>query len=176
MNTISKADDAIANDVIYHNLCWAKAKKKALPKSKPVESYSKTLADIELLNFIENRVFQNPDTVLDMNNVNSTYRAILIENGANPEDLSVNYKKQLKELIQENINDIVFIKTTRRNEPEQLVASETQKQALREHTDAIANEEGIRLLWKLAKKIRGEVLQKSGNSKAASLYMTCQLY
>ena len=110
LNTISKADDAIANDLIYHNLCWAKTKKKELPKSKPVETYSKNLADIELLNFIKNRIFQNPDTVLNMNYVNSTYLAILIENSANPEDLSVNYKKQLKELIRENINDIVFIK------------------------------------------------------------------
>ena len=66
LNTISKADDTIANDVIYHNLCWAKAKKKVLPKSKPVESYSNTLADIELLNFIENKIFQNPDTVMDI--------------------------------------------------------------------------------------------------------------
>ena len=97
LNTISKADDAIANDLIYHNLCWAKTKKKELPKSKPVETYSKNLADIELLNFIKNRIFQNPDTVLNMNYVNSTYPAILIENSANPEDLSVNYKKQLKE-------------------------------------------------------------------------------
>ena len=39
LNTISKADDAIANDVIYHNLCWAKAKKKAFPKSNPAESF-----------------------------------------------------------------------------------------------------------------------------------------
>ena len=109
LNTISKADDAIANDLIYHNLCWAKTKKKELPKSKPVETYSKNLADIELLNFIKNRIFQNPDTVLNMNYVNSTYPAILIENSANPVDLSVNYKKQLKEHC--------FHKSTGRDKP-----------------------------------------------------------
>lgn len=27
LNTISKANDVIANDVIYHSLCWARAKK-----------------------------------------------------------------------------------------------------------------------------------------------------
>ena len=62
-----------------------------LLKSKPVESYSKSLADIELLNFIENRILQNPDNVLDINHVNSTYLAILIGNGANPQDLPANY-------------------------------------------------------------------------------------
>ena len=38
LNSISKAEDAVANDVIYHNLCWAKAKKKAVPKQKPAEN------------------------------------------------------------------------------------------------------------------------------------------
>lgn len=112
-----------------------------MTRSKPVDSFSKTVADIEPLNFIKNRVFQNPDTVLDMNYVNLTYSVILIENGANRDD-------------------IVFIKSTRRNESKKLVASETLKQALREHTDAIASKEDILSLWKLVKKIRGDVLQK----------------
>ena len=112
-----------------------------MTRSKPVDSFSKTVADIEPLNFIKNRVFQNPDTVLDMNYVNLTYSVILIENGANRDD-------------------IVFIKSTRRNESKKLVASETLKQALREHTDAIASKEDILSLWKLVKKIRGDVLQE----------------
>ena len=37
LNSISIGEDAIANDVIYHNLCWAKAKKKDVPKQKPAE-------------------------------------------------------------------------------------------------------------------------------------------
>ena len=71
----------------------------------------------------------------------------MIENGANPEDLSVNYKKQLKDLIRKNISDIG---NTRRNKPEQLVASETEKQILRKHTNGIANEGDIRSAWKPA--------------------------
>ena len=37
LNSISIGEDAIANDVIYRNLCWAKAKKKDVPKQKPAE-------------------------------------------------------------------------------------------------------------------------------------------
>ena len=62
-----------------------------------------------------------------MNYINSTYRVILIEDGANAEYIFVKYKKQLKKLIREDVNDIYFIKTICRNEPEQLIVSETQK-------------------------------------------------
>ena len=40
-NSISIAEDAAANDVIYHNLCWVKAEKKAVPKQNPAENYIK---------------------------------------------------------------------------------------------------------------------------------------
>ena len=43
LNSISIEEHAVDNDVIYHNLCWAKAKKKAVPKQKPTENYIKTL-------------------------------------------------------------------------------------------------------------------------------------
>ena len=66
LNTITQADNATANDVMYHNLCWAKEKKKAEPKVKLADNYSKTLADNELNNFVETNIFQNSDIVLDM--------------------------------------------------------------------------------------------------------------
>ena len=47
MNSMSKVEDALANDVIYHNLCWAKAKKKAVPKQKPAENYIK-ISNVEI--------------------------------------------------------------------------------------------------------------------------------
>ena len=56
LNTITHADDAITNDVLYHKLCWAKAKILAEPKPKPVENYVKTVADIELLNITETNI------------------------------------------------------------------------------------------------------------------------
>ena len=41
LNTITHADDAIAKDVLYHNLCWEKAKRLAKQKPKSVENYAK---------------------------------------------------------------------------------------------------------------------------------------
>ena len=40
LNAILKAGDALANNIIYHNLCWANAKKKACPKSEQEKNIS----------------------------------------------------------------------------------------------------------------------------------------
>ena len=109
LNTIIQAADGFGNDAMYHNLCWAKAKKKAEPNGELVNNYPKTLADIGLINFIETIIFQNPYFVFDMSFLNTTYHAILKELNmkcADLRSLSFNYKKQLKELIVENIPDI----------------------------------------------------------------------
>lgn len=84
LSRITRVDDAIFNDAMYHNLYWAKAKKKAEPKVELVDNYLKTIPNIELISFIENRIFQNPDIVFDMNFLNTIYHAILIENDADP--------------------------------------------------------------------------------------------
>lgn len=84
LSRITRVDDAIFNDAMYHNLYWAKAKKKAEPKVELVDNYLKTIPNIELISFIKNRIFQNPDIVFDMNFLNTIYHAILIENDADP--------------------------------------------------------------------------------------------
>ena len=55
LNSITKADDAVANDVVYHGTCWIKAKREAAPKTIVTENSVKTYSDIESLNLIELR-------------------------------------------------------------------------------------------------------------------------
>ena len=102
-----------------------------------------------------------------MNFLNTACHAILTENGADPKSLSLNYKKQLKELILENIPDIVIVKSARKNEPDCLISSSTEVHALKIHTYSTADETDICFLRKVAKKIRDEVLKQSGNFKAS---------
>lgn len=171
LNSINTANDAIANDVMYHNICWADAKKKSKPKLKQIENFTRTLSDIELINYIETElVQQQTDRVLDMNIVNSMYREILLENGENPENLASNYKKYIKELIQDNIPDIVFVKSTQKNKPDKLMTNLTQTEAINTYTETEADESDIKALWKLAKRIRSEVLSQkwefTGNLKS----------
>ena len=143
-----------------YNLCWAKAKRLAEPKPELVENYAKTLSDIELLNIIETNIHQNPNNTLDMNFINETYINILLENSADPKEVSNNYKKQLKELISVNLPDLLLVKSTQKNKPEQLISPSTQASALNAHMDSIADEIDLRSLLKFAKKIRVEVLEQ----------------
>ena len=92
LNSISIEEHAVDNDVIYHNLCWAKAKKKAVPKQKPTENYIKTLSNVEILNHIENSLVDNSIEFLDMNKLNEVYKKMFAENGENPDNISSNYK------------------------------------------------------------------------------------
>lgn len=82
LNTISSADDGITNDVVYHNVCWVVAQRKAKPKTLPAESYIRTLSDILLINFIEVDLTENSENLLDMKKLNCIYKVILLENGA----------------------------------------------------------------------------------------------
>ena len=124
LNSISHTEDAVANNVLYHHLCWNSAKRQAEPKSYPIDNAIKTTSDIELLNFIESFFNHDPkNKVLDMNNVNSIYRKIYLENGEELLKASLDNKKHLKTLITENVSDIVFIKSKNRNKPGQIMTS-----------------------------------------------------
>ena len=170
LNSISTASDANANDVMYHNICWADAKKKSVPKAKPIENFTRTLSDIELIHCIETELIQQTEKVLDMNIVNSMYREILLENGESRENLAYNYKKYIKELILDNIPDIVFVKGKQKNKPEILMTNLTHAEAINTYTETTTNENDIKALWKLAKSIRSEVFAKkwqfTGNFKS----------
>ena len=102
------------------------------------------VADIELLIIIETNIHQNPNNTLDMNFINESYINILIENGADPKNVSNNYKKQLKKLISVNLSDLLFVKCTQKNKPEKLISPSAQASALNAHMDSIADESDIR--------------------------------
>ena len=60
-------------------------------------------------------------------------------------------KKHLKDLIQENIAEIVFVKCLQRNKSEQIMSSSTQTAALNMYSEVAADENDMMSLWKLAK-------------------------
>ena len=155
LKSISIAENVVTNDVIYHNLCWAKAKKKAVPKQKPTENYIKTLSNVEILNHIENSLIDNSIEFLDMNKLNEVYKKIFAENGENPGKISSNYKKQLKELVEENLPKICFVPSNQKNEPEKLTTKLTQAEAVKLYEKELSDALDGRLLSKLAKKIIG---------------------
>ena len=79
LNPIWISEDAVANDVIYDNLCRVKPKKKAFPKQKPAENYIKTFSNVEILNHMENSLVDNSIEFLGMNKLNEVYKKMLAE-------------------------------------------------------------------------------------------------
>ena len=50
MGSITNAEDAVANDVVYHDIYWVKAKRESQRKPIKVENFVETLSDIKLVN------------------------------------------------------------------------------------------------------------------------------
>ena len=95
LNSIASAKHAVANAVLYHNLCWASIKQKALNKREKIEDYSIILADVEIIRFIESKFEENENNALDMGKLNELCKNILNENGEKYEVISKIYKNQL---------------------------------------------------------------------------------
>ena len=57
MNSITNAEDAVANEVVYHDAYWVKAKREAQPKPIKVENFVETLSNIELVNCLNQNFF-----------------------------------------------------------------------------------------------------------------------
>ena len=72
--------EALANDVLYHNLWWATVKKKGEAPRKTVWTNKEiihTVSEIELINLIESEL-NDPS-----HKVNITYRNLIFENRLN---------------------------------------------------------------------------------------------
>ena len=96
-NSTVSPGDAIANDVLYHNLCLASVKKKVEAPRKTLHTNKEiihTVSEIELINLIELEVNDPSHQILGMNSVNTTHRNLLMENGLNLNEICENYKKK----------------------------------------------------------------------------------
>ena len=71
------------------------------------------------------------------------------------EELSENYKKHLKELLKTDLKDLVFVQSTQRNQPENVMMDKTHVQAVSSFNP---NESDMKYLWKISKQIRKEIL------------------
>ena len=160
-NTISAANDAPGNDVMYHNTCQVNAKREA---DKTYETffdkdYINVLSDVEIVHFVEKEMADPSGKVLDMNIINEIYRRILPSNGKNEASTNRNYKKHLKELISKNVCGISFVKSKNPSKPDQLISDSTTSETL-DTSIKKCTADNIDQIWKVAKIIRSELLQR----------------
>lgn len=152
------AEDTVANDVLYLNLCWARGKGFSQAKQQLAKTFVKTLLNIEILNCIKNSLLRYSINLLDIDRVNKI-NEILIENDEMSELVSTNYEKQLKEFIKESLPESLFVKSDLRNKLEELAASITLK-AMKLFEEKVTDEKDVKSLRKLAKNVRKEVLSQ----------------
>ena len=117
INSITNAEDTVANEVVYHDVCWVKAKREAKRKPIKVENFVETLSDIELVNYFELEFLLQKDYIMTMNDADKIYKKKLLDNGVNENELLSSYKKHLKKLLQENLPILVVVKSRQRNQP-----------------------------------------------------------
>ena len=98
---------------------------------------------------------------MTMNDVDKIYKKVLLESGVKENELSSSYKKRLKKLLQQNLPNLVVVKSTQRNQPEQLLTRETQQEAVVTFSSTAIKENDMKSLWKISKQIRKKILSKN---------------
>ena len=87
------------------------------------------------------------------------YKEMLLENGEqNP---AKDYKKKLKELIEESILGAIFVKQTQKNKPELIITESIQSNAVTSFVKDKMVEEDFHVMWKIAKCLRAELLAQN---------------
>ena len=66
-----------------------------------------------------------------------------MENGTTADKLHVTYKKYLKDLVSENIENVVFVKHTRKTTAEQLVADTGQSETISQVVENFPTERDV---------------------------------
>ena len=128
--TLNLRIGAFALDMKYQLVCLRRVERlnEQLQKKSMAREGSGHLgheiADIEIINVVENALRGPSSIVLDMNIINTTYLNILEENGIDTQT-DDNYKRHLKALLKEDIADIEFVKAKRLNEPDKICSKST---------------------------------------------------
>ena len=115
------------------------------------------MADIKITDFVEGYLNYSSERVLDIK-IDKIYMGTLMENGTTTDKLCATYKKYLKDLISENIENVVFVKHTQKNKAEQLIAGTTQSETISQVSENFSTERDLKGMWNVANVIRKTLL------------------
>ena len=134
LNSIATPEDSIAIETKYHLRCWVLMKRAVQQKHWSIEAQeidnTHVIADIEIINYVQRELDDPSHKVITTTQVERFYRKLLIENGLKEDELGKSYKKYLRQLMIENIDNITFIKSPRLNEPDRICSTSTDNHAL----------------------------------------------
>ena len=110
---------------------------------------SQGIANVDILNAVKCSLSQK--SIITMNDVCEEYMCLLHENCVHPVGNLTTYKKNLKRIISENIDDVKFVKSHCANESEQVLSekllsatvSDTREQTGEDDVNILANAAAI---------------------------------
>ena len=156
--SVPNASDAVANDVQYHLLCWVQFQRKVVSENddtvQVIDNIDRVIADIEIINIVENALRKDVDTFLDMKTLNTVYNDLL----GNEEKFHCNYKKYIKLLILQKVSDVQFSQPKSRREAEITCSKAKRDQAIDQYMNALDTYNEI---FAAASLIRRDILNKN---------------
>ena len=159
LNSISAANDGIANDVRYHRYCWIDAQRQTDKEQKKQrdgeqdKNKQKLIADIEIIHLVDSEI--RSSAVLEMTDINNAYNEFLHGQPVEKDQIK-DHKKYLKSLLQNKITEIEFTKPIQKNQSEKVSMVSTKDKAA--DTTFRATDVDMDILFKAAKIVRSELL------------------
>ena len=79
--SIPNASVVVANDIQYHLICWVHFQRKIASENddtiQVIDNIDRAIADIEIINIVENALRKDVDTFFDMKTLNTRYNNLL---------------------------------------------------------------------------------------------------
>ena len=97
-----------------------------------IDNMDRVIADIEIINIVENALRKDVDTFLDMKNLNTVYSNLL----GNEEKFHCNYKKQIKSWVLQKVSDVQFSQPKSCREAEIICSEAKHDQVINQYKNA----------------------------------------
>lgn len=99
-------------------------------ESQEIEDIHYVIADIKIIYIMTAELGDPYYKIVNSNKVDETYQKLLLENGLPSSETKKSYKKYLRQLILENVENISFEKSLRMNEPDWICSETAEEHAL----------------------------------------------
>ena len=156
-NTLS----AVAYDMKYHQSCLVKNKRCC--QKHPTNSITisedaklRLIADLEIIEVIKSELSHERDKLIDMNEIHDAYINILHEHCYSVPG-KPNFKKYLKKLILDKIQDVHFNLPRCKTKPEQVMSTRASQSAIRNSVDMVDIKNDYSVIIEAAKLLRRQI-------------------
>lgn len=167
VSDLASPGDASALEKYYHRKCLCSAQRTFFSVDASNSLLIRSVCDEELLLSVQNTLTDD-DVTLSIAQVNEEYFLILKRYQIEVTETG-NYRKHLKKLITEQLPSVQFVKSLRKNEPENLVLATAVSKAIDIRSAMVDNGEIIGQLKTMANIRRDEMMEHRNWSFNGSL-------